>query len=71
MALAVEPMLTLGEADVHELDDGWTVVTDDGRWACHFEHTVALTPGGLWVLTAPDGGEEMLGALGVAYEPLA
>ena len=51
--LAVEPMLTLGGPETHELDDGWTAVTDDGSWACHWEHTVAVTAGGLWVLTAP------------------
>jgi methionyl aminopeptidase len=68
--LAVEPMLTLGEPETHELDDGWTAVTDDGSWACHWEHTVALTPTGLWVLTAHDGGEEMLAALGAPYGPL-
>lgn len=68
--LAVEPMLTLGTAETHELDDGWTAVTDDGSLACHFEHTVAVTPGGLWVLTAPDGGEAELTALGAPYAPL-
>ena len=34
------------------LDDGWTVVTADGTWAAHFEHTVAITADGPWVLTA-------------------
>ena len=68
--LAVEPMLTLGSAATHELDDGWTAVTDDGSLACHFEHTVAVTPGGLWVLTAPDGGEAALTGLGAPYAPL-
>jgi methionyl aminopeptidase len=66
MALAVEPMLTLGSPDVRELDDGWTVVTADGSPAAHFEHSVALTADGPWVLTARDGGAERLGALGVA-----
>ena len=68
--LAVEPMLTLGAPETHELDDGWTAVTDDGSLACHFEHTVAITPGGLWVLTAPDGGEAELTARGAPYAPL-
>ena len=68
--LAVEPMLTLGAPETHELDDGWTAVTDDGSPACHFEHTVAVTPGGLWVLTAPDGGEAELTARGAPYAPL-
>ncbi len=56
IALAVEPMATLGSAAVRELDDGWTVVTADGRQAAHWEHTVAVTPNGPWVLTAEDGG---------------
>lgn len=66
MALAVEPMLTLGERHVHVLDDDWTVVTDDGRPAAHWEHTVALTDEGPWVLTATDGGAARFAALGVA-----
>jgi methionyl aminopeptidase len=56
VVLAIEPMLTLGDPDVAELDDGWTVVTLDGRPAAHWEHTVAVTPDGPWVLTALDGG---------------
>ena len=52
MALAIEPMITRGEGQVAELDDGWTVVTTDGSRAAHFEHTVAITPDGPWVLTA-------------------
>jgi methionyl aminopeptidase len=51
MALAIEPLLVLGAAGTRLLDDGWTVVTEDGSWAAHFEHTVAITPGGPWVLT--------------------
>lgn len=61
IVLAVEPMATLGSADVRELDDGWTVVTSDGLQAAHWEHTVAVTPDGPWVLTALDGGAAMLG----------
>jgi methionyl aminopeptidase len=53
MALAIEPMLTMGSARTEELDDGWTVVTVDGSRAAHFEHTVAITDTGPWVLTAP------------------
>lgn len=55
MALAVEPMLTLGSEETEELDDGWTVVTADGSRAAHWEHTVAITEDGPWVLTAPEG----------------
>ena len=71
LALAVEPMLTLGSPDNHVLDDDWTVVTDDGRPAAHWEHTMTVTRHGLWVLTAEDGGEAMLSAHGVPYGPLA
>lgn len=71
MALAVEPMITLGAPENVTLDDEWTVVTRDGSAAAHWEHTVAVTTTGLWVLTAPDGGEEMLGRLGAPFGPLA
>jgi methionyl aminopeptidase len=54
MALAIEPMLTLGSPEVRELDDGWTAVTLDGSVAAHFEHTVAITDAGPWILTAED-----------------
>ena len=61
IVLAVEPMATLGSPEVEELEDGWTVVTTDGRQAAHWEHTVAVTAGGPWVLTALDGGAARLG----------
>jgi methionyl aminopeptidase len=66
MALAVEPMLVLGQQDTHLLADDWTVVTDDGSWAAHFEHTVAITADGPWVLTAEDGGASGLARVGGA-----
>lgn len=50
--LAIEPMLTGGTAETVELEDGWTVVTADGSRAAHWEHTVAITDHGPWVLTA-------------------
>ncbi len=53
MALAVEPMLTAGDPEAKELADGWTVVTADGGRAVHWEHTVAITEDGCWLLTAP------------------
>jgi methionyl aminopeptidase len=56
MALAIEPLLVLGDPGTRLLDDGWTVVSEDGSVSAHFEHTVALTADGPWVLTAPDGG---------------
>jgi methionyl aminopeptidase len=61
MALAVEPMVMLGSPETVLLDDGWTVKTADGSWAAHFEHTVAITADGPWVLTAEDGGQALLG----------
>jgi methionyl aminopeptidase len=61
MALAIEPMITLGDPETVLLDDGWTVITADGSRAAHFEHTVAITPDGPWVLTAEDGGTSRLG----------
>ena len=71
LALAVEPMLTLGAPDNHVLADDWTVVTDDGQIAAHWEHTMTVTEHGIWVLTAEDGGAEMLAALGAPFGPLA
>lgn len=54
MALAIEPMVTMAGPVVQVLSDGWTVVTVDDSWAAHWEHTVAVTPDGPWVLTALD-----------------
>jgi methionyl aminopeptidase len=67
LALAVEPMVTLGSQDNHMLDDDWTVVTDDGSVAAHFENTFTLTSRGVWVLTALDGGEKKLAELGAPF----
>jgi methionyl aminopeptidase len=67
MALAVEPMVTLGSKRTTLLDDEWTVVTSDGSRAAHYEHTFTLRPTGTWVLTAVDGGKERLTALGVPF----
>ena len=66
MAIAIEPMVTLGERHVHTLEDDWTVVTDDHSWASHWEHTVAITEDGPWVLTALDGGGQYFAANGIA-----
>ena len=67
LALAVEPMVTLGTSETEVLEDEWTVVTADGSLAAHFEHTFTVTPDGAWVLTALDGGEERLRSLGVPF----
>jgi methionyl aminopeptidase len=53
MALAVEPMLTAGDPETRELDDGWTVVAADGSRAAHWEHSVAVTDDGPRILTLP------------------
>jgi methionyl aminopeptidase len=63
MALAIEPMLVLGSPQSKVLADDWTVVTLDGSWAAHFEHTVAVTEDGPVVLTAEDGGAAGFAAL--------
>ena len=65
LVLAVEPMLTLGSRHTQELGDHWTVATTDGSVSAHFEHTFTLTEDGPWVLTALDGGQARLAALGV------
>ncbi len=69
--VAIEPMVTLGSQDNAVLDDDWTVVTVDGSRAAHWEHTVAVTDDGVWVLTALDGGQARLAAAGVPCAPLA
>lgn len=51
MVFAIEPMVNAGAAAVRALDDGWTVVTEDGSLSAHFEHTVAITEDGPLVLT--------------------
>lgn len=51
MVLAIEPMVNLGTYQVHQLDDHWTVVTNDGKASAHFEHTVAITENGPEILT--------------------
>jgi methionyl aminopeptidase len=71
LALAIEPMLTAGGSANSVLDDDWTVVTDDGSLAAHWEHTMTVTDRGIWVLTSPDGGEAMLAELGAPFGPLA
>ena len=71
LCVAIEPMLTAGDPASRELADGWTVATRDGGRAAHWEHSVALHDGGIWVLTARDGGAQALAALGVKVAPLA
>ena len=54
MVLAIEPMVNAGKPAVKVLSDGWTAVTRDRSLAAHFEHTVAVTADGPWILTARD-----------------
>ena len=51
MTLAIEPMINMGTPDVKTLDDGWTVITSDGKRSAHFEHTIAITDDGPEILT--------------------
>lgn len=51
MVIAIEPMVTMGGAETRMLEDDWTVVTLDGSYAAHFEHTVAITEGDAEILT--------------------
>ena len=55
MVLAIEPMVAMGRPETKVLKDRWTAVTRDGSLAAHFEHTVAVTPGGPLVLTVRNG----------------
>jgi methionyl aminopeptidase len=57
LVLAVEPMITEGTWEVETLDDGWTVVTEDGKLAAHFEHTIAVTDEGPKILTLREVAE--------------
>jgi len=65
LVVAIEPMVTLGGIDTFTREDEWTVATLDGAMAAHWEHSVAVHTGGIWVLTAEDGGAAGLEHLGV------
>lgn len=56
MVIAIEPMITLGTYQCHTLANGWTVVTDDGLPAAHYENTIAITDDGPVILTADEQG---------------
>ena len=53
MTIAVEPMIAMGRYPVHQLSDGWTIVTNDHKPCSHYEHTIAVTSGLPEVLTYP------------------
>ncbi|WEK60684.1 MAG: type I methionyl aminopeptidase [Candidatus Microbacterium colombiense] len=71
LVLAIEPMVTAGGEATYVEDDEWTVTTVDGSDGSHWEHSVARHDGGIWVLTAADGGVEGLAPFGVVPVPLA
>lgn len=71
LVVAIEPMVTAGDPSSHTLADGWTVVTDDGGDAAHWEHSVAVHADGIWVLTAEDGGAAGLAGFGTVPAPIA
>ena len=54
MVLAIEPMVNSGVPDVRVLEDDWTAVTADGGLSAHFEHSVAVTDNGPWILSQLD-----------------
>ena len=71
LVVAIEPMVTLGGIDTFTREDEWTVATRDGTVAAHWEHSVAVHAGGIWVLTAEDGGAAGLARHGVLPVPIS
>lgn len=71
LVVAIEPMIVEGSIDTIVQDDDWTVTTEDGLDAAHWEHSIAVHAGGIWVLTAEDGGAAGLAPLGVVPVPIA
>ena len=70
LVVAIEPMVVMGDQETYVKDDGWTVATEDGSAAAHWEHSVAVHDDGIWVLTAKDGGAAGLAAFGVTPTPI-
>ena len=66
MVIAIEPMVNMGVKDVSQLDDGWTVVTRDGKPSAHFEHTIAVRNGKAEVLSTFSHIESVLKERGMA-----
>jgi methionyl aminopeptidase len=67
MVIAIEPMVNMGGREVSQLDDGWTVVTQDGKPSAHFEHTVAVRAGQAEVLSTFSHIEDVLKERGMAH----
>lgn len=70
LVVAIEPMVVVGDQQTFVEDDDWTVSTVDGTSGSHWEHSVAVHDGGIWVLTAPDGGAAGLAAFGIEPQPI-
>ncbi|MGW8483296.1 type I methionyl aminopeptidase [Microbacterium sp. NPDC055903] len=71
LVLAIEPMVTSGGEATFVEDDDWTVTTVDGSDGSHWEHSVAVHDGGIWVLTAADGGAAGLAPFGITPAPIS
>lgn len=65
LCVAIEPMVTLGGIDTFVREDEWTIATEDGSMAAHWEHSVVVHAAGVWVTTAHDGGAAALAPFGV------
>jgi len=59
MCLAIEPMITMGARDIYMMPDRWTIRTRDGKWAAHFEHTIAVRKGRAEILSSFDEVEKI------------
>lgn len=71
LVVAIEPIISAGTIDTVIQDDDWTVTIADGSMSAQWEHSVAVHDGGIWVLTAPDGGAAGLAPLGVTPVPIS
>jgi methionyl aminopeptidase len=71
LVVAIEPMVVTGKIDTYVAEDDWTVITEDGGMASHWEHSVAVHKDGIWVLTSHDGGAAGLAPFGVVPTPIA
>lgn len=63
LCIAIEPMITMGARDINLLEDGWTVVTRDGKPAAHFEHTIAIHHGKPDIMSSFEEAEKVEGKL--------
>ena len=70
LVVAIEPIISVGGIDTFVQDDDWTVTMADLSLSAQWEHSVAVHEGGIWVLTAPDGGAAGLAPLGITPVPI-